>query len=170
MTLDGQGSDEMTAGYLTYVPVYVLGNLFNHPFVALREHKNFRDIVHFSYYLSRLTLFLSRLTNRRLKQLLFSRDLKIKVPIKEFSRPPTLKLDKVLRQDTFLYSLPTLLRYADRNAMAHSVESRMPFLDFRLVDFLLVLPSSLKIHGLDQVDPSPNCIPMASTRDPLAAR
>jgi asparagine synthase (glutamine-hydrolysing) len=81
-----------------------------------------------------------------LKQLLFSRDLKIKVPIKELSRPPTLKLDKVLRQDTSLYSLPTLLRYADRNAMAHSVESRMPFLDFRLLDFLLALPASLKIH------------------------
>lgn len=37
-------------------------------------------------------------------------------------------------------SLPHLLRYADRNSMAHSVESRVPFLDHRLVSYILSLP------------------------------
>lgn len=37
-------------------------------------------------------------------------------------------------------SLPTLLRYADRNSMAHSVESRVPFLTTNFAEFLLSLP------------------------------
>lgn len=45
-------------------------------------------------------------------------------------------------------SLPTLLRYEDRNSMAHGVESRLPYLDYRLVEFALALPVTLKLrHG-----------------------
>jgi asparagine synthase (glutamine-hydrolysing) len=36
--------------------------------------------------------------------------------------------------------LPTLLRYEDRNSMAFSIESRVPFLTPELVDFVLSLP------------------------------
>lgn len=49
-------------------------------------------------------------------------------------------------QDIMRFSLPTLLRYEDRNAMAHSVESRLPFLDHELIELALALPESLKIH------------------------
>ncbi|MDQ5821914.1 MAG: asparagine synthase C-terminal domain-containing protein, partial [Actinomycetota bacterium] len=38
--------------------------------------------------------------------------------------------------------LPELLHYEDRNSMAHSLEARVPFLDFRLVEFLFSLDSS----------------------------
>jgi asparagine synthase (glutamine-hydrolysing) len=37
-------------------------------------------------------------------------------------------------------TIPTLLHYEDRSSMAHSVESRVPFLDYRLVEFGLNLP------------------------------
>jgi asparagine synthase (glutamine-hydrolysing) len=37
--------------------------------------------------------------------------------------------------------LPELLRYEDRNSMAHSIEARVPFLDYRLVELLFALPS-----------------------------
>jgi asparagine synthase (glutamine-hydrolysing) len=36
--------------------------------------------------------------------------------------------------------LPALLRYCDRNSMAHSVEARLPFLDHRLVELCFALP------------------------------
>ncbi len=36
--------------------------------------------------------------------------------------------------------LPSLLRYEDRNSMAWSVESRTPFMDYRLIEFTLGLP------------------------------
>ncbi len=39
-------------------------------------------------------------------------------------------------------SLPALLRYSDRNAMAHSVESRLPFLTPDFAQFVLSLPES----------------------------
>ena len=36
--------------------------------------------------------------------------------------------------------LPSLLRHADRNSMAHSIESRVPFLTVTLVEFMMGLP------------------------------
>lgn len=45
-----------------------------------------------------------------------------------------------LRRATTWSSLPMLLRYEDRNSMAHSIESRVPFLTTALADFLLSLP------------------------------
>ena len=44
-------------------------------------------------------------------------------------------------------SLPHLLKYADRNSMSHAVEARMPFTDYRLVDYLFSLPACYKIHN-----------------------
>jgi asparagine synthase (glutamine-hydrolysing) len=43
-------------------------------------------------------------------------------------------------------NLPQLLRYEDRNSMAASVESRVPYLEVELVNFALSLPADLKIN------------------------
>jgi asparagine synthase (glutamine-hydrolysing) len=48
---------------------------------------------------------------------------------------------ELLRQ-CFLSSLPALLRYADRSSMAHSREVRLPLLDRRIAEFALALPAS----------------------------
>ena len=50
-------------------------------------------------------------------------------------------------QDIKQFSLPTLLRYEDRNAMGNSVESRLPFLDHQLVEIGLAIPEALKLHA-----------------------
>jgi asparagine synthase (glutamine-hydrolysing) len=42
-------------------------------------------------------------------------------------------------------TLPTILRNFDRVSMAHGVEVRMPFMDYRLVCFVMSLPSASKI-------------------------
>ena len=42
--------------------------------------------------------------------------------------------------------LPSLLRFEDRNSMAFSIESRLPFLDYRLVEFCFSLPSEQKVR------------------------
>jgi asparagine synthase (glutamine-hydrolysing) len=54
-------------------------------------------------------------------------------------------LNSHLYFSTFEVGLPTLLRYADRNSMAHSREVRLPFLSHELVEFIFSLPSELKI-------------------------
>ncbi len=41
--------------------------------------------------------------------------------------------------------IPMLLHWEDRNSMAHSIESRVPFLDYRLVEFLMGLPPQYKL-------------------------
>jgi asparagine synthase (glutamine-hydrolysing) len=59
----------------------------------------------------------------------------------ERHRPRTTLLDE-RREGLLRTSLPALLRYEDRNSMAFSVEARTPFLDYRLVERALALPSS----------------------------
>jgi asparagine synthase (glutamine-hydrolysing) len=50
------------------------------------------------------------------------------------------------KTDLTYSSIPALLHHEDRASMAHSVESRLPFLDYRLVEFLLRCPPSLKLR------------------------
>ncbi len=50
-------------------------------------------------------------------------------------------------RDIYRISLPVLLRYADRNSMAASVESRLPFLDYEFAEFCTGLPLSEKIKN-----------------------
>lgn len=47
--------------------------------------------------------------------------------------------------DILRFSLPTLLRYEDRNSMGNSVESRLPFMDDRLMELGLALPLDAKV-------------------------
>jgi asparagine synthase (glutamine-hydrolysing) len=56
-------------------------------------------------------------------------------------------LNDQLYYDTTLRFLPSLLRYEDRNSMAYSIEARVPFLDYRMVEFAFRLPPDLKIRG-----------------------
>ena len=56
------------------------------------------------------------------------------------------RLNNFLYQLLFKSSLPHLLHYEDRNSMAFSIESRVPFLDHRLVEFAFSLNDSDKIN------------------------
>ncbi len=44
--------------------------------------------------------------------------------------------------------LPSLLRYEDRNSMSFSIETRLPFLDYRLVEYLFSLPDQALLEGV----------------------
>ena len=53
---------------------------------------------------------------------------------------------KRLFQDHYRNILPGLLHYGDAISMAHGVESRLPFMDFRLVEWMFSNGDAVKIH------------------------
>ena len=54
-------------------------------------------------------------------------------------------LNRILYRETRHTNIPAVLMYSDRNAMAHSVEARFPYLDHRLVELCFSLPASYKV-------------------------
>jgi asparagine synthase (glutamine-hydrolysing) len=65
-------------------------------------------------------------------------------------RPPwrfESRLSNQLAWDMTARFLPSLLRYEDRNSMAWSIETRLPFLDYRLAEFVFSLAAERRIRG-----------------------
>lgn len=137
VTLDGQGADEQLGGYLRY-----LRNLLIHArgADALREARALRRNTQGAGRLALVGLAGHAL--RRLTGPAGLAALSVRVPR---ARDFALSLPQALAKD-FATDLQTLLHYADQSAMAWSIESRMPFMDVRLVEFLARLPSAYRIH------------------------
>ena len=52
----------------------------------------------------------------------------------------------MLYRELFYEGVPAIVKPEDRNTMANSIESRSPFLDYRLAEFCFSLPSRYKIR------------------------
>lgn len=61
--------------------------------------------------------------------------------------PKIRGLRSALERSVGFKPLPIFLRVEDRNSMAHSVEARLPFMDYRLVELSLGLPSDWKVRA-----------------------
>ena len=61
-------------------------------------------------------------------------------------KPVITKLNDILYFNTITMGLEEILRFADRNSMAHGREVRLPFLNHELVQFLFSLPAGFKMH------------------------
>jgi len=57
-------------------------------------------------------------------------------------------LNAVLRRSVERAPLPHYLRLEDRNSMAHGVEARLPFMDYRLVSLAFQVAADRKIQGV----------------------
>ena len=144
--LDGQGADELLAGYTPYYFVYLRQ--------LLKERRLFRFAKEFVMSLDILLFASFEQIKRRLGMAkAIDPETLLAGSFAERSRtPPPMvpckdDLNKRLWEDISVRSLPPLLRYEDKNSMAFSIESRVPFLDNDLVDFILALPPSLKIKN-----------------------
>ena len=171
--LDGQGSDEMLAGYHTYFITIALDLLAKRKissYLRLRS-KYEKEIGEFplpyrfltlgamvllvSYPFSSLLPPAIRLYKRLKKsspltpeRISLTHTLVEQYPIDQLTPKNLRSLNEELKIHLQSTSLPALLRYEDRNSMAHSIEARVPFLDYRLVELVFTLPDEFKIKGI----------------------
>ena len=151
--LDGQGSDEILAGYHYFFGYYFAELFRKFKWIKLAKevlayhkiHKSWSPLLNMILYLSpkfiRRTLwrrrfkyltdnFVERYKNRKSKEPQWS--------IKSLN-------EALLLAETY-YSLPHLLRFEDKNSMRWSIESRVPFCDHELVEYVLSLPAEAKLE------------------------
>lgn len=137
VTLDGQGADEQLAGYHSYLLFFIANSKLLDAMVSIKEFwsiKGTRKWLLFGFVALLVRLF-------------FGKKLGFKI-LNTFGvkNNPYIHLNQVL-VNTFETTLETLFHYGDRASMAFSVESRFPFMDYRLVEFLASVPVCYKIHN-----------------------
>jgi asparagine synthase (glutamine-hydrolysing) len=156
--LDGQGADETLAGYDKYYKWYWQELFRNRSLMKSKELEKAKSLgVNETFGMKNIvsalfpefaSVFLERqYLLHALKQEDLTRDF-VRFQSKEayYTTPTIFSLNGVLYFNTCIHGLEELLRYADRNSMAHGREVRLPFLDHELVEFVFSLASHLKIR------------------------
>lgn len=157
--LDGQGADEILAGYHRYYKWYwqelfqrrklmSSGELHDARKLGVEEKFGFKNVVA-SLLPDLASVILERqYLVRALEQKDLNRDF-IQLQSKEayYATSEYRGLNGQLYFNTCVHGLEDLLRYADRNSMAHGREVRLPFLSHELVEFVFSLPSQFKIRN-----------------------
>ena len=166
--LDGQGGDEVFGGYFNYgtylrslIKDKKLKDILANRSLFLRLFRN-NGTLGFSNWL--FPDFYNKFfrVNFSKKFKVLDRDILSRIKRKELYHditPPEI-YDRYLNNLSYHYisnlTIPALLHYEDRSSMAHSIESRVPFLDYRLVEFGINLP--------------PECLAENNTTRPLYRR
>lgn len=153
--LDGQGADELLGGYFNYVLPYFyeLSPVKRKAFQQLMEEKqgvkietSFAQKMQFKFPQLFAQLYrLKQKGNKEDKSGVGKHFSKYKNQSVPFFTKSDLKA--TLKHSLTSQGLEKLLRFSDRNAMAHAVEVRLPFLSHELVDFVMSLPSHFFFHA-----------------------
>lgn len=169
--IDGQGADEILGGYKEFYPSYVQSLLTDmllcrRPIEAMHHLQACSQGLqeHFGAFQPALKEALARMLPRTLrsaigakrrKNILFTEqfleehgsvvhdDALEKALLGKFSSA----LDREMYRMFIETNLPMLLRYEDRNSMAFSLEARVPFLDYRIVEFAQSVDYRMKMRG-----------------------
>ena len=156
--LDGQGGDETLAGYFRYLPTRLrdlaatgqwskFASLFGP--VADRLGMATTLLHTFEPWLPGPLVGALRRRYGQGKDAVLSSKLR-RVP-SQAPRPASTSRSGLWDQlafDTLARQLPSLLRYEDRSSMAFAIETRLPFLDYRMVEFAFALPDTERLDGI----------------------
>jgi asparagine synthase (glutamine-hydrolysing) len=175
VVLGGQGGDEIFAGYARYLVAYmeqclkaaIDGTHKNGNFVVTPE-SIIPNLTVLQEYKPLIRQFFAKglfesLDRRYMRLIDKSADMQNEVDWSELNREgvlarflaifnsernvhPESYLDSMMHFD-FKCLLPALLHVEDRMAMAHGLESRVPFLDYRIVEFAATIPPIYKFEG-----------------------
>ena len=158
--LDGQGADEVLGGYHTYFGPFLTGIFLRLRWLSLigevRALKQLHNLTYLVLLGGMAGALLPEWARRALRRARggFSYapswlDMNIlqavpSDPIRE-ATGRSLDLRSASLAELSATRLQMLLHWEDRSSMAHSVESRVPFLDHRLVECVLGMPDCYKI-------------------------
>jgi len=138
--LEGQGADEIFGGYVTeFFPEVIRNNLKNLPYLT-------------SYFFKMKKIYSIKIILLRyfngFKKHGFIGQLKVIIIRSRITKKT--KFRNLKYHNLFDYNqtetLPNLLLYGDALSMSNSIETRFPFLDFRIVNFANKLPLNYKIY------------------------
>ncbi|MCW5798363.1 MAG: asparagine synthase (glutamine-hydrolyzing) [Nitrospira sp.] len=165
VVLNGQGADETIGGYSSYFQDYWVSLLQQGRVGAAWQAVKAYTEAHGGNSRARMTAAASRCISWEMYKIgsyrtwaqarrqarvrqnpWFSGDLTQHF-ISEDIPPSSAALSTALKQSVISAPLPLYLRIEDRNSMAHSVEARLPFLDYRLVSFVCGLSDDWKVRG-----------------------
>jgi asparagine synthase (glutamine-hydrolysing) len=150
--LDGQGSDEIFAGYVYYF-AYLYIDLLRHfklirlareMFLYVRNFKNCFPIAMFAFMLLPKKIQ-SVIWKKSINTWINHKLLYNLCPNESDPRWDRKPLDEILRLTLFSTAIPHLLSWEDKNSMRWSIESRVPFLDVNLVEIALSQPPESKL-------------------------
>jgi len=170
VTLDGQGPDEMLGGYQPLLYGLKTAVQLKKPFWFIDLYKTYSAMGENSQFSSKnaskkiMRLFMKTQFKDSLervswpvKRVLFKMNLykfpefEVGIQNDEFRKPIKINnfidnaLDANLFEQFFQNPLPGILNQYDRCSMANAVECRMPFLDYRIVEFIFSLPPQSKV-------------------------
>ncbi|MBX2869749.1 MAG: asparagine synthase (glutamine-hydrolyzing) [Acidiferrobacterales bacterium] len=165
MVLTGEGSDEVLGGYPKHVYERCASLTEKLPRVIRRcgEHAVTR-VLPYKYdkikiccaslladdFSSRMQIWFGSMTPQVREKLFKSTFMADLVPeqLTTFCKPPGSSLRNILAFDQQMWLPGNLLERGDRMTMAASIEARMPFLDYRIAEFVSALPDSHRVHRL----------------------
>ena len=138
INLVGQGADEIFGGYHTHYYRYLRflllkGKIYKY-FSELNAYSELRgvdkNVLHRIVVKDLAVLMAYKSGLRKIDNKLMNDNFK------------TSDITQFLKNDLLIYEMPYFLHSDDRSSMAHSIETRHPFLDYRIVDFGYQIPEN----------------------------